>query len=253
MKFEEYGKENDQIIIMLHGAHMVHTFKKQYVLAKQYHIIVPHIMGFGNNTEQIFETENCIKELVDFIKTLNKKVYLVGFSFGAQIAFKLVSEHENLFEAAVIVSAWLIKEEPFLSEIMKQNEKQLKALQNKFLCSLTGIANGLSPKQCREFVMQMQNVKAKTVHNMVYNGITLENVPEFISVSIPVITLAGEKEQKEITDAMKIMSDRNPNFRYQIWDKAGHSIPISYPKKFNKLLDICLAEGFANQLNQKGE
>ena len=60
-------------------------------------------MGFGNNTDKVFQTDECVKELADYIKTLNKKVMLVGFSLGAQLAFKLVSEYEELFESAIIV------------------------------------------------------------------------------------------------------------------------------------------------------
>jgi len=52
--------------------------------------------------------------------------------FGAQIAFKLVAEHEALFECAIIVSPWLMKEEPMISKIMEMNKKQLKQLWNCF-------------------------------------------------------------------------------------------------------------------------
>lgn len=236
MKTEEYGKENEKIIVMLHGAHFVHSFGRQYSLSNEYHLIVPHIMGFGDNADKIFKTDECIKELADFIKTLNKKVMLVGFSLGAQLAFKLVSEYEELFESAVIVSPWLIKEEPMLSEIAELNIKQLKRLKNKFFCSFTGMMNGLPSAQRKEFVMQMQNVKEETVRNIVYNGITIESVPGFINVSIPVIALAGEKEQKEVKDSVKKMSEINPNCRYEIWAKAGHNIPPLFAEKFNGLI-----------------
>ncbi len=119
-------------IVMLHGAHFVHSFARQYSLSKNYHIIVPHIMGFGDNADRVFLTDECIKELADYVKTLNKKVMLVGFSLGAQIAFKLVAEHEALFECAIIVSPWLMKEEPMISKIMEMNKKQLKQLWNCF-------------------------------------------------------------------------------------------------------------------------
>ena len=111
MKVEEYGKGNPKTIVMLHGANFVHTYGRQYPLSKEYHLVVPHIMGFGDHTEKVFDTEECIKELVDYIKSLNKKVMLVGFSLGAQLAFKLVSEYEALFDSAIIVSPWLIKGE----------------------------------------------------------------------------------------------------------------------------------------------
>ncbi|MBQ8281044.1 MAG: alpha/beta fold hydrolase [Lachnospiraceae bacterium] len=236
MKVEEYGKGNKKTIVMLHGANFVHSFGRQYSLSKEYHIVVPHIMGFGENTERVFQTDECIKELVDYIKTLNKKVMLVGFSLGAQLAFKLVAEYEELFESAIIVSPWLIKEEPYLSKILEVNLKQLKQLKNKFICSLIGMMNGLPTKQRKEFVLQMQNVKEETIRNIVYNGITIESVPEFANVTIPVIALAGKKEQKEVHDGVRKMSEMSANCRYEIWDKAGHNIPPLYAKRFNELI-----------------
>lgn len=38
MKVEEYGKGKPKTIVMLHGAYFVHTFGRQYLLAKEYHI-----------------------------------------------------------------------------------------------------------------------------------------------------------------------------------------------------------------------
>lgn len=237
MKIEEYGKENDKTIVMLHGAHFVHSFGRQYPLAKEYHIIVPHIMGFGNEAHRVFDTDACVHELAEYIKSLNKKVLLVGFSLGAQLAFRLVSEYEELFHSAIIVSPWLIKEEPMLSEVEKMNQKQLNLLKNKWACNIIALMNGLLPSTLRkEFVEQMQNVKPETVQNVVYNGITLDSVPTFANVSIPVVALAGEKEQDEIHDSIKKMAEINANCRHEIWDKAAHNIPPVFAKKFNELI-----------------
>ncbi|MBQ4165005.1 MAG: alpha/beta fold hydrolase [Oscillospiraceae bacterium] len=236
MTIEEFGKENTETIVMLHGANFVHTFGSQYVLAEKYHIAVPHLMGYGNNTAKAFQTDECIKELADYIKSLNKKVWLVGFSLGAQLAFKLVSEYEELFKAAIIVSPWLIKEEAFLSKIAELNLKQNKQFKNKFFCNFVGLMNGLPSKQRKEFVAQMQNVSEETAHNVVYNGITLDSTPSFKDVEIPIIALAGAKEQKEVHDSVKKMSEINKNCRFEIWDRAGHNIPPLFAKRFNELI-----------------
>ena len=48
MHYYEYGKENDKTIVFLHGANFVHSFGRQYPLAEKYHLIIPHIMGYGD-------------------------------------------------------------------------------------------------------------------------------------------------------------------------------------------------------------
>ena len=104
------------------------------------------------------------------------------------------------------------------------------------MCRLIGTINGLPPEACKEFVLQMQNVKEETIHNIVYNGITIDSVPKFEDVSIPVIALAGEKEQAEILNSIKKMAEINENCRFEIWDKASHNIPPVFSKKFNELI-----------------
>lgn len=236
MKIEEYGKENESTVVMLHGANFVHCYGRQYVLSDRYHIIVPHIMGFGDEAGRTFEAEACVKELAAYIKGLDKKVLLVGFSLGAQLAFKLVSEYEELFYAAIIVSPWLDKDETKVREIMRINEKQYASFKKKWLCGLIGMMNGLPSKQRKEFVEQMQNVKLETIRNSVDNGISFASVPGFAEVSVPIVALAGGKEQQDVTESVKKMSELNPNCKYEIWEKAAHNIPPLFAKRFNKVI-----------------
>lgn len=236
MYIEEYGRENEKIIVMLHGANFVHSFGRQYVLAEKYHLIVPHLMGYGNETDKIFDTESQVKELAEYIATLNQKVLLVGFSLGAQIGYKLVAEHEELFHAAIIVSPWLDKNEKMLNFVMKQNEKQFKSFKKKWMCNLIGFMNGLPKEQRKELVEQMQRVSIETARNAVNNGITLESVQGFENVKIPVYALAGKKEQVEVTKSVQAMAEKNPNCKYEIWEKAAHNIPPLFYKRFNDLI-----------------
>lgn len=236
MKLEEYGKENNSIIVMLHGANFVHCYGRQYSLANSFHIIVPHIMGFGDEAGRIFYTDTCCAELVNMIRSLNKKVLLVGFSLGAQLAFKLVSEYPELFYSAIIVSPWLNKTESSLAEVMKMNEKQFSSFKKKWLCNIIGMMNGLPREPRKKFVHQMQNVKIDTIRNSVNNGITFESEPNFAKVPIPIIALAGGKESKEVMDSVKRMAEINPNCRCEIWDKAAHNIPPMFAKRFNQLI-----------------
>ena len=236
MKTIEFGKENDRIIVMLHGANFVHSFGRQYPLADRFHIIVPHIMGFGAEADRVFDTEICTDEIAGLISGLDRKVMLVGFSLGAQLAFKLISEHPGLFCSAVIVSPWLNKTEASVENALRMNEKQLASLKKKWLCSCIGLMNGLPGKARREFVGWMQNVKEETIRNSVDNGITFESEPQFAGVPFPVVALAGGKEQKEVQDSVKRMAEINGNCRYEIWEKAAHNIPPVFSKRFNELI-----------------
>lgn len=234
MHFEEFGKEHEKTIVMLHAANYVHVFAKQYCLSDEYHLIVPHLMGYGEETDKTFNTEEQIKELAEFISSLGKKVALVGFSLGAQVGYKLLSEHPELFSCAVLVSPWLIKERETLDKVVAMNQKQLATFKKKWLCGLIARMNGFTKEQRTSFVEQMQKVTPETVKNAVDNGITLESVSGFDKVDVPVLALAGAKEQDFIRDGVKKLSEMNKNCTSEIWDKAAHNIPPMLAKQFNE-------------------
>ena len=236
MHFEEFGKENEKTIVMLHGANFVHTFGNQYCLSDRYHLLIPHIPGYGNEAEQVFLTESAIEQLYEFIVKLGKKVTLVGFSLGAQLAVKLIAEHGELFSGAIIVSPWLIKPEKMLEEVEIQNEKQFKMFKNKFMCNLVGLMNGLPKPQRKEFVEQMQRVKHETVQNVLNNGITTDTIQGFENADFPIIAIAGAKEQREVHDSLTALSKLNSNCKTEIWEKAAHNIPPMFAKRFNELI-----------------
>lgn len=234
MHFEEFGKEHEKTIVMLHAANYVHVFAKQYCLSDEYHLIVPHLMGYGEETDKTFNTDEQIKELAEFISSLGKKVALVGFSLGAQVGFKLLSEHPELFNCAVLVSPWLIKDRETLDKVVAMNEKQLATFKKKWLCGLIARMNGFTKEQRTSFVEQMHKVTPETVKNAVDNGITLDSVSGFDKVDVPVLALAGAKEQDFIRDGVKKLSEMNTNCTSEVWDKAAHNIPPMFAKQFNE-------------------
>ncbi len=244
MHFEEFGKEHEKTIVMLHAGNYVHVFAKQYCLSDEYRIIVPHLMGYGDETDKTFNTEEQIKTLAEFISSLGKKVALVGFSLGAQVGFKLISEHPELFNCAVLVSPWLIKDRETLDKVVAANEKQLASFKKKRLCSLIARMNGFTKEQRISFVEQMQRVTPETVKNAVDNGITLKSVGGFGKADVPVLALAGEKEQDFMRESVKKMAEMNENCTCEIWEKAAHNIPPMFAKRFNEQIREFVGKAF---------
>lgn len=236
MHFESYGNAADSAIVFLHGANFVHSFGRQYVLAEDFHLLVPHIMGYGEEAEKVFECEKAADALLGFVRGLGKKVTLVGFSLGAQLAVKLTAEHPELFERAVFVSPLLIKTKPVLDKLEAMNLKQLKSMKKPWLCRLIGLMNGLPKKQRLAFVESMQKVSFETQRNMVYNGISLETLTGFSRVKLPMLAIAGAKEPSPMIESVRALGEMNPRCRVEIWPKAAHNIPPLFAKQFNARL-----------------
>lgn len=236
MYFDEYGNKNNPTIVFLHGANFVHSFGRQYCLADRFHILVPHLMGYGKETGRNFNAETCTEELIGFIMGLDKKVLLIGFSLGSQLAYSIVSRAYQYLNGAILISPWLIKEEPLLSKIMAENEKQFMSFKKKWLCRFIGMMNGLPKKENAEFVEQMQRVTIETLRKSVDNGITLSSEEGFKDADIPILALCGGKEPVVVTDSIKALAAMNKNCTYEVWEKAAHNIPPLFYKKLNEII-----------------
>lgn len=236
MYYDQYGNPENPIIVFLHGAYFVHAFGRQYPLADRYCLLVPHLPGYGKEVGRTFQAEDVLTELADWIAGLGKKVTLIGMSIGAQLAVQLVTDHEELFERAIFISPWLIKDPQSLEEIYEQNVKQLKSMRKRWLCHLIGWMNGLPKRERKEFVDQMQEVSEETVKNGIDNGICLETLEDFSKVTLPMVALAGEKEPQVMKDSVQALERLNPHCKAEIWEKAGHNIPPLFAKRLNPLI-----------------
>lgn len=234
--YEEYGSRSNPTIVFLHGANLVQSFFKQYCFSDRYNLIVPHITGYGKEAGTVYTTEKAMADITELIKSLDRKVILTGFSLGAQLAVKLVSEHEELFYGVIAVSPWIIKERDFLEKVVKQNDKAFKMMKFKPMIRLSGKMMGLDKKNTDELVEYYLSVQKQTILNSVDNGIELDKMPEFFNVKIPVLALCGEKEYQAVHQSVKKMAE-NPNCSYEIWEKAAHNIPTTFSEKFNKKID----------------
>ena len=236
MYYEEFGDKKNRTIIFLHGALFVDTFKKQYILEKQFHLVIPHLIGFGKEADRIYSVDQIILELHEIILKLDKKVMMIGFSIGAQLAFEFVNTHPELISKAIFISPWLIKEQEYLALATGENLNILRKLKHKGFCYFVGLMNGLSRIQRKEFSHSIQRINEESIINMVKESIELKDFHKFGLVTIPMIAIAGKKEDQEMHQSVIELSKMNSNCQSIIWEKAGHNIPISYDKRLNQLI-----------------
>lgn len=246
MFYTEYGDRSKPSIVLLHGANFTDIYVNQYALSEQYHLILPHITGFGQESETVFTTKKAVSDIVALIHNLNKKVYLVGFSLGAQLCFRIVMDYPELVKGVIFISPWLIKKKENMNSVIDANLREVKMMKNKFLCRLQGRKNGMS-KEIREiYVEQMQKVKLETVRNFVNNGIELATAPSFADIEVPMLALAGEHESDDVRRSVTELATMNRNCQCEIWENAAHNIPPVFSERLN-----CTIEHFINKIGNR--
>lgn len=241
--YEKYGNDTSPVILCLHGSNFVHSFSKQYdQLSKNYCLLIPHLPGFGRNSQATFSTELAVSQVAEFAESLGRKVTLMGFSLGAQLCLPLICDHGEYFNGAIMVSPWLIKSISEVEKLMKAQADNEKMSKNKLMIGINSFAMGLDKGERQEHEEYCKNVSMNSVLASIDNGLQLDDYPSYDQVDMPLLALCGIKETLDIRKSVRDLARRNPNCEYDMWDGAAHNIPFKFAPRFNKTVEEFMAK-----------
>ena len=112
MNYMEYGKENKEVIILLHGGGLSWWNYREVAekLSSDYHVILPILDGHANSSFDFTSIEENAARIIDFIDELfGGSVLLIGgLSLGGQIVLDILSQKKDICQYALIESALVV-------------------------------------------------------------------------------------------------------------------------------------------------
>ena len=112
MEFKEYGKNNDETIMLLHGGGLSWWNYRSVAeqLQQDYRVILPVLDGHAGSDKAFTSIEENAAEVISFIDhALGGSVLLLGgLSLGAQIVLEILSQKRDICRYAVVESASVI-------------------------------------------------------------------------------------------------------------------------------------------------
>jgi hypothetical protein len=113
-----------------------------------------------------------------------------GHSVGAELAFKLVCEHESLFSRAVFLSPWLMAGSASTKLYVSMARMTYKSIKNEKLIRMQAKYWKLSPEQADAMVAYSQKIPLDTYVSFFEKRIHFSDEPGYESVSIPMLACA---------------------------------------------------------------
>ncbi len=112
MQFKEYGADNKDVIILLHGGGLApwNYHEEATFLSKQFHIIIPILDGHNGSDRDFSSIEENARFLIEFIddKYGGQVLLIGGLSLGGQILVEMLSQRKNICKFAIIESALVL-------------------------------------------------------------------------------------------------------------------------------------------------
>ena len=124
MKIVEYGKQNHDVILLLHGGGLSWWNYREVaeLLQDKYHVILPILDGHFGSDSDFTSIEDNAKEIIEYIDAIYQGSVLLigGLSLGAQIVVEILSQRQDICKFAIIESALVIpmKTTHYLIELM---------------------------------------------------------------------------------------------------------------------------------------
>lgn len=116
MRLMEFGTENKETVILLHGGGLSWWNYREaaQLLQGQYHVVIPILDGHSGSEEPFASIEENAKRIIDYIdQNCGGRVnYISGLSLGGQIALEILGQRPDicrnmLVESAVTKPMWL--------------------------------------------------------------------------------------------------------------------------------------------------
>ena len=112
LNYVEYGKENSDVMILLHGGGLSWWNYKEAaeILQTDYHVILPILDGHAGSDQQFTTIEDNASEIIEFINSkFGGSVLLIGgLSLGGQILLEILSQRKDICQYAIVESALVI-------------------------------------------------------------------------------------------------------------------------------------------------
>ena len=112
MRYQEYGLQQKETILLLHGGGLSWWNYREAaeLLQKEYHIILPILDGHAGSDRPSTTIEENASEIISFIdKYMNSSVLLIGgLSLGGQILLEMLSQRKDICSFALVESASVI-------------------------------------------------------------------------------------------------------------------------------------------------
>ena len=244
MHYVEYGKENNNIILLLHGGGLSwwnyeDTAKS---LQKDFHIILPILDGHAESDKPFTTIEDNAAEIIAFIDThFGGSVFMIGgLSLGGQILLEILSQRNNICKYAIIESALVIPSKITHSMIKPAFGSCYGLIQYKWFSKLQFKSLKIKPDLFDCYYKDTCDISKNDMIAFLQAN-SLYSLKESIkSCEAKVFVFVGEKENNTMLKSAEMIHQTLRNSFLQVIPKLYHGeFSINHGKDYaNKIREI---------------
>ena len=241
MTMVEFGKQNQDTILLLHGGGLSWWNYREVakLLEEDYHVILPVLDGHADSNATFTTIEDNAARLISYVDTHfgGQITVLGGLSLGGQVALEMLSQRPDICRYALIESA-LVKPSKLTAALIGPTFGMSFGLIKqrwfaKIQAAYLGIPNELFEDYYRD---TCAITKADMIAFLKANS-TYEMKPNLAETTAKVKIVAGSREQKNILDSAKLIHNAISGSQFEILPGLRHGdLSINHPEWYVQML-----------------
>lgn len=206
----EYGEENTDVIILLHGGGLSWwNYKEEAeLLQERFHIVIPVLDGHADSDKDFISIENNATEIISYIdENFGGSVLLIGgLSLGGQILVDILSQREDICKYAIIESALVIPMKFTYSLIKPTFNMSFGLVKNKWFSRLQFWSLKIKNELYDLYYKDTCKISKENMISFLKANSSYSIKSELSKNKAKVAIFVGEKEQQKMKKSAEIIN-----------------------------------------------
>lgn len=205
MKYVEYGQENKEVIIFLHGGGLSWWNYREVaeLLQDDYHVVLPILNGHAGSDKDFVSIEENAEDIIAFIdEKFGGSVFAIGgLSLGAQIVAEILSKRKDICRYAVIESALVIPMKVTHALVKPMMDMSFGLIKKKWFAKLQFKSLKMKDELFDDYYKDTCQISKGNMTAFLRANSNYEQKAEIANIGAKVCILVGEKESKKMRDS----------------------------------------------------
>jgi len=241
MNNREYGAENSETILLLHGGGLSwwNYRKEAGLLRSDYHVVLPILDGHAGSDRPFTSIEDNAAGIIAFIDAhFGGSVLLIGgLSLGAQILLEMLSQRKDICKYAIVESAAVLPSKVTDALIGPSIGSSYGLIRNRLFAKLQFRSLHMTPTLFEDYYRDTCAIRKSDMIAFLKANTAYSLKPAISETSASVHLFAGAKENRRILRSLDAIINAVPGSRKTVIPGLYHgAFSINHPEEYVRMI-----------------
>ena len=226
MSVIEYGKQNTEIIMLLHGGGFSwwNYRAEAELLSDRYHVVLPILDGHAESDHDFTTIEENASRIISYIDSEygGSVLLLGGLSLGAQVVSEMLSQRKDICRYAIIESASLIPSKVTNALVGPTFSSSYGLIQKRWFAKMQFSYLRIHDDLFEDYYKDTSKISKDNMIAFLKANTAYEVKASILDTPATVRVIVGEKEQKKMLRSAELLHEMLPGSRLEIKDGLYH-------------------------------